>query len=304
MDGSLPIQGQGAIPADQAAAQLGGLKQVNQRGFAEGRGKKKALFIGINYPGTEAELRGCINDVRNMYNFVKTNYGFAQQDMMVLTDDNPNPSGRPTAQNIIGAIGWLVSGAAPGDSLFMHYSGHGGTARGQGGTMQTIIPEDYKRVGQISDIQLHNYLCKKIPAGCQLTAIFDSCHSGSVLNLPWSFVAAGSREAGGTKIVEVNGQSGIGASMLSMMSQWGNNPQQLMNMMLQMQSQGYAGTCIQLSGCQDDQTSADATIGGKPTGALSWAFLTAMAQMQRPTYEQLILKIRQLLAGKFTQIPR
>lgn len=63
-------------------------------------------------------------------------------------------------------------------------------------------------------------------------------------------------------------------------------------------------TCIQLSGCQDDQTSADATIGGKPTGALSWAFLTAMAQMQRPTYEQLIVKIRQLLAGKFTQIPR
>jgi LysM repeat protein len=31
------------------------------------------------------------------------------------------------------------------------------------------------------------------------------------------------------------------------------------------------GTCIQFSGCQDDQTSADATIGGKPTGRFrSW----------------------------------
>lgn len=67
MDGNLPIQGQGAIPAAQAQQQLGGLKTINQRGFAEGTGKKKALFIGINYFGTEAQLSGCINDVRNMW---------------------------------------------------------------------------------------------------------------------------------------------------------------------------------------------------------------------------------------------
>jgi hypothetical protein len=47
--------------------------------------------------------------------------------MMVLTDDNPNPSGKPTRANILGAINWLISGAKAGDSLWFHFSGHGGT---------------------------------------------------------------------------------------------------------------------------------------------------------------------------------
>ena len=33
---------------------------------------------------------------------------------------------KPTLLNIIAAIMWLVEGASPGDSLFLHYSGHGG----------------------------------------------------------------------------------------------------------------------------------------------------------------------------------
>lgn len=30
-------------------------------------GRKKALFIGITYKGTRAALKGCVNDVRNLY---------------------------------------------------------------------------------------------------------------------------------------------------------------------------------------------------------------------------------------------
>ncbi len=33
------------------------------------------------------------------------------------------------------------------------------------------------------------------------------------------------------------------------------------------------------SGCADDQTSADTTIGGVATGAMSWAFMAAMRQL-------------------------
>lgn len=74
--------------------------------------------------------------------------------MMVLTDDNPNPSGKPTAQNIVGAIGWLINGAAPGDSLFFHYSGHGGTARGQGGTMQVCCATGCRRPNDLESRKL------------------------------------------------------------------------------------------------------------------------------------------------------
>ena len=38
------------------------------------------------------------------------------------------------------------------------------------------------------------------------------------------------------------------------------------------------------SGCRDDQTSADANIGGVSEGAMSWAFLETMKRMGNPTY--------------------
>ena len=45
-DGNMTISGVGAMDAGQCQAQLGGLKTINQRGFAEGTGKKKALLVG------------------------------------------------------------------------------------------------------------------------------------------------------------------------------------------------------------------------------------------------------------------
>lgn len=43
------------------------------------------------------------------------------------------------------------------------------------------------------------------------------------------------------------------------------------------------------SGCRDDQTSADATIGGMSEGAMSWAFLQTMKRIPNPTFLQVSL---------------
>jgi len=43
------------------------------------------------------------------------------------------------------------------------------------------------------------------------------------------------------------------------------------------------------SGCRDDQTSADANIGGMSEGAMSWAFLETMKRIPNPTYLQVSL---------------
>lgn len=40
------------------------------------------------------------------------------------------------------------------------------------------------------------------------------------------------------------------------------------------------------SGCRDDQTSADATISGAATGAMSWAFIGTMRQDPDLSYRQ------------------
>lgn len=51
---------------------------------------------------------------------------------------------------------WLVGNAQPGDTLFFHYSGHGGQSVDQDGDEasgydDTILPADFKTAGEIID---------------------------------------------------------------------------------------------------------------------------------------------------------
>jgi hypothetical protein len=87
-------------------------------------GRQKALLIGINYLGQKGQLRGCINDVRNMSAFLFENFGYQRDDMVILTDDQQYPMSQPTKQNILRGMHWLVKDARPNDSLFFHYSGN------------------------------------------------------------------------------------------------------------------------------------------------------------------------------------
>ncbi len=50
---------------------------------------------------------------------------------------------------------------------------------------------DYKKAGHIVDDELHYLVVKPLQAGVRLTAIFDSCHSGSVLDLPYLYSTKG-----------------------------------------------------------------------------------------------------------------
>ncbi len=50
-------------------------------------------------------------------------FGFRQENMRLLLDDNPNFNERPTRQNMMEGFRWLIAGCQPGDSLFFHYSG-------------------------------------------------------------------------------------------------------------------------------------------------------------------------------------
>jgi hypothetical protein len=62
---------------------------------------------------------------------------------------------------------------------------------------------------------------------------------------------------------------------------------------------------IQFSGCRDSQTSADASIAGESTGAMSWAFITAFDQGGlKQSYVDLLKRIRELLTKKYSQVPQ
>jgi hypothetical protein len=159
--------------------------------------RTKALLIGINYTAIKgSELRGSHNDVKLIKKFI-TQMGFTDtpQTMKVLLDDGDKATGDPTKQNIIAALKWLVQGAAPGDSLFLHYSGHGSQVDDldgdeKSGMDQTLVPLDFKKFpgkdGHIIDDDIHKILVAQLPEGCKLFCLFDCCHSGTMLDLPYT----------------------------------------------------------------------------------------------------------------------
>jgi hypothetical protein len=112
-------------PPPPSSTQLfgGGAPQGYGFKYSNCTGRKRALLIGINYFSQRGQLRGCINDVKNMSSFLHDNFGYQRDEMVILTDDQQNPMSQPTKQNILRAMHWLVKDANTNDSLFFHYSG-------------------------------------------------------------------------------------------------------------------------------------------------------------------------------------
>jgi hypothetical protein len=58
-------------------------------------------------------------------------------------------------------------------------------------------------------------------------------------------------------------------------------------------------------GCHDTQTSADASIGGHASGAMSWGLLKVLyAEHGKITYLDVLKETRSLLVGKYSQVPQ
>ena len=78
----------------------------------------------------------------------------------------------------------------------LHLPGHGGQTRDLDGDEddgydEVIYPVDYKSAGHIVDDQIHDIMVKPLKPGVRLTAIFDSCHSGSAMDLPYIYSTKG-----------------------------------------------------------------------------------------------------------------
>ncbi|PWN95881.1 hypothetical protein FA09DRAFT_346980 [Tilletiopsis washingtonensis] len=290
----------------------------NQRfQYSSMNGKRKALLIGINYAGTRAELRGCWNDVENMKQFIMRR-GYKAEDMVVLTDQSRDPRSIPTRQNMTAAMNWLVRGASAGDALFFHYSGHGGQAKAsQGdeadGMNETVLPLDYERAGQMEDDELHAIMVRPLPLGCRLTALFDSCHSGTALDLPYVYTTSGNIKE--PNVVAGLGKGLMGAGMSYARGDVGGMIKGLMSTFKEAtgssgaeqvtkETRSSGADVVMLSGSKDSQTSADATIAGKATGAMSYAFVKVMNEYPQLSYLQLLNATRDVLVEKYSQKPQ
>ncbi|EJD49594.1 peptidase C14 [Auricularia subglabra TFB-10046 SS5] len=287
--------------------------------YSQCTGRKKALCIGINYIGTSAELAGCHNDARNVQRFLCERFGYKQEDIVMLLDGLANPRQVPTRANIIAACQWLTRDAKPNDSLFFHFSGHGGQTKDLDGDEvdghdETIYPVDFEEAGHIVDDDMHAILVQPLPPGCRLTAIFDCCHSGSALDLPYIYSTEG-------KIKEPNLAAEAGQGLLGAVQSYARGDMGGVfkgvtglfglatgsNKKAQEQAKRTKTSpadVISWSGCKDTQTSADTQEAGQATGAMSWAFIESLRQQPQQTYQQLLVSIRELLSSKYSQKPQ
>ncbi|CAG8590607.1 20385_t:CDS:2 [Cetraspora pellucida] len=266
-------------------------------------GKKRALLIGINYFGTQYELNGCINDVSNIKNFLISHFKFKESEIMVLTDDQHDPSKIPTKENMLREMKRLVQNAKPHDSYFFHYSGHGGQQVDEDGDEEdgydeTIMPLDFRTKGQIIDDEMHHILVDSLPAGCRLTVVFDSCHSGTVLDLPYMYSTRGMLKQqilqhAVTKIFHGDFKNATSEAITGEKIRRKN-----------LVTKSSPADVIMFSGCKDEQTSADATMGGTATGAMSYALITTLKEDSNQTYHSLLNNIRNILHDKYSQKPQ
>merc|ERR1712032_398769 len=212
----------------------------------------------------------------------------------------------PTTHNIRNGFSWLFDGAAPGDLLFFAYSGHGSQVPDTSGTEpdgknECICPLDCMSAPWpkhlILDNEINDVFDKGLPDGVQCVCVFDCCHSATAADLECvrDFALEGTTQSRFLSPPEEVQQAldsiGVraGASARDIADRSDERPNKLLWV---------------FSGCQDDQTSADASIGGQRQGALTWGMLKALRDRGYVAkYDELLDAVKNNLRGKYSQVP-
>jgi uncharacterized caspase-like protein len=126
-----------------------------------------------------SNLYGPVADVVAMRTLLQRKYDFTV--IKTLEDQ------KATRAGILDAIrNDLIDDAAPGDVCLFYYAGHGSRVRNSKGGEpdgydESLVPADSNQGAlDIRDKELARLFLEALKKGVTLTAIFDSCHSGSI----------------------------------------------------------------------------------------------------------------------------
>ena len=142
-------------------------------------GTKRALLIGINKYKAVPKLQGSLNDIETMRQILLTRWGFADKNIVVLTDE------AATRDGMLAALEQLAKVAGPNDTVYFHYSGHGSQVDDLNGDEpddhldETLVPQDGRTPGirDITDDELDAIFARM--AAKNAFIVLDSCHSGT-----------------------------------------------------------------------------------------------------------------------------
>lgn len=147
--------------------------------------RSHALLIGIgNYQNPDSSknflsLRGPAHDVAMVKNMLMRQFRFKEGDIRVLTDAQASRRG------ILDALNRLQKTTAPGDWVFIYYSGHGTRIKDTDGDEsdgydEALVAYDFKygsRDGLVTDDELAAVFQRL--RSRRIMVVMDSCHSGT-----------------------------------------------------------------------------------------------------------------------------
>jgi hypothetical protein len=227
-----------------------------------------SLHIGLNavdlghYQGWSGALRACEADADDMRS-IASGRGFRSQ--LLLTS-------AATRDAVRGAIASAAAELAAGDILFISYSGHGGQVPDSNGDEDDAQDETWCLYdGQLIDDELHALWATFAP-GVRILVVSDSCHSGTITRELYlsALAATGALHAmvGGTDERPV---------MRAMPDNVAQRVYRANRAFYDHLQDGIAGdknapppraSVLLISGCQDNQQSADGTFNGLFTSNL------------------------------------
>ena len=139
-----------------------------------------AVLVGINkYPG--APLRGCVNDVIIMRDILVKIYKIPANRIRLVLDE------RATKANILERMEWLITNDS--ENKLFYYSGHGAQIPTQDYSVdnyepdsmdELMCPVDFNWEGNyILDNQIE-LLMQKLKTEHHISMVVDACHSGTI----------------------------------------------------------------------------------------------------------------------------
>ena len=212
---------------------------------------KSALCIGINdYPGTDSDLSGCVNDAAD-WSALLGEKGFAVRQLL---DE------RASKAAMVAAMGELIADARSGDTVVITYSGHGTwqpdtSGDEPDGRDEALCPHDIADGNPLLDDEV-SALFGQRAAGVRIVLISDSCHSGSVIRGDDADVDDSLPRA---RFLPPS--AWLASNMLAGMTA---RPRCLFGGFTRV------GGDLLMAGCQDTEFSWDTRFGGRPNGAFTY----------------------------------
>lgn len=159
------------LPKASVLAQSGGTKLD--------RPEQWALLIGVEKYYRASALPGTTNDVRELARALELRGGYGTNNMLQMTDANPNPRLKPLRSNLMSEIQQFLSRPAPADRVLLFFSGHGFRDPQDGALYLAPLdcdPANPAATG-VSVAWLRDQLSRC--NACFKLLVIDACHAGT-----------------------------------------------------------------------------------------------------------------------------